>query len=76
MTPMLQAMLTSPEQLEWRKRQIPTARLATPEDHAYLAIFLASEEAGQINGQAIHVDGGQTLPWVDRDTYFQGLKDR
>ena len=76
MTPMLEALLTSPEQLEWRVRQIPTARIATPEDHAYLAIFLASAEARQINGQAINVDGGQTLPWVDRDAYFRDLKDR
>lgn len=76
LTPMLQTMISSPEQLAWRKRQIPTARLATPEDHAYLAIFLASEEAAQINGQAINVDGGQTLPWVDRDAYFQDVEDR
>ena len=41
-----------------------------PDGKAYLAIFLASEEAAQINGQAINVDGGQTLPWVDRDAYF------
>ena len=39
-------------------------------------IFLASKEAAQINGQAINVDGGQTLPWVDRDTYFQDVEDR
>lgn len=76
LTPMLEAMITSPEQLEFRQRMIPTARLATPQDHANLAIFLASEEASQINGQAINVDGGQTLPWVDRDTYFKGLDSR
>lgn len=47
-----------------------------PDGKAYLAIFLASEEAAQINGQAINVDGGQTLPWVDRDAYFQDVEDR
>ena len=75
MTPMLEALITSPDQLEQRKQRIPTGRLATPQNHAHLAIFLASEEACQITGQAIHVDGGQTLPWVDRDTYFQGIED-
>lgn len=72
---MLQAMISSPDQLEQRRRRIPTGKLATPQDHAHLAIFLASEEASQITGQAIHVDGGQTLPWVDLDTYFQGVED-
>lgn len=76
LTPMLQAMITSPDQLEQRKLMIPTARLATPQDHANLAIFLASEEASQITGQAINVDGGQTLPWFDRNIYFQDVVDR
>ena len=69
-------MITPPEQLVRRKSQMPTGRLATPEDHAHLAIFQASEKAAQINGQAINIDGGQTLLWVDRDTYFKGVVDR
>lgn len=74
LTPMLAAM-SSPEQLDARKRLIPTGRLATPQDHADLAIFLASKEAEQITGQAIDVDGGQILPWMERDVYFKDVKD-
>ena len=62
-TPMLEAMST-PEQLDVRRRLIPTGRLTLPEDHANLAIFLASKEAEHITGQAIDVDGGQILPWM------------
>ncbi|MFI6173774.1 3-oxoacyl-ACP reductase FabG [Nocardia sp. NPDC051052] len=41
---------------------IPAARLGTPADIGHLAAFLATAEAGYITGQAIVVDGGQTLP--------------
>jgi meso-butanediol dehydrogenase/(S,S)-butanediol dehydrogenase/diacetyl reductase len=37
---------------------ILAGRLSTPDDVAGLAVFLASDEAGHINGQAINVDGG------------------
>ncbi|MGK2883117.1 MAG: 3-oxoacyl-ACP reductase FabG [Mycobacterium sp.] len=43
-------------------RAIPAGALGKPEDIGYLAAFLASAEAGYITGQAIAVDGGQTLP--------------
>jgi len=32
------------------------------EDIGYAALFLASEEAAYITGQALVVDGGQVLP--------------
>ena len=73
-TPMLEA-LSTPEQLDARRRLIPTGRLALPEDHANLAIFLASKEAEHITGQAIDVDGGQILPWMERDVYFKGVEE-
>ena len=73
-TPMLEAMST-PEQLDARRRLIPTGRLTLPEDHANLAIFLASKEAEHITGQAIDVDGGQILPWMERDVYFKGVEE-
>lgn len=41
---------------------IPMGNLGEPEDIAYAALFLASEEAKYITGQSIIVDGGQTLP--------------
>lgn len=50
------------EYLAGMTRAIPAGTLGTPEDIGYLAAFLASAEAGYITGQAIAVDGGQTLP--------------
>jgi 3-oxoacyl-[acyl-carrier protein] reductase len=37
---------------------IPAGRLGRPDEFAALAVFLASERASYINGQAIAVDGG------------------
>jgi NAD(P)-dependent dehydrogenase (short-subunit alcohol dehydrogenase family) len=39
-------------------KTIPVARFGKPADVAALVAFLASEEAGFINGQAINIDGG------------------
>jgi 3-oxoacyl-[acyl-carrier protein] reductase len=40
-------------------RQIPLeGRIARPEEIARVAVFLASEEAGWVTGQTIHVNGG------------------
>lgn len=41
--------------------QIPLKRTGTPEDVAALAAFLASDAAGYITGQVIHVDGGMIM---------------
>jgi 3-oxoacyl-[acyl-carrier protein] reductase len=38
--------------------QIPARRIGRPEDLAAVAVFLASEPAGYVTGQAIAVDGG------------------
>lgn len=40
------------------RQQIPSRRFGKPEEVAYLAAFLASEYAGYINGQQIHLNGG------------------
>src|SRR5205085_8219048 len=37
----------------------PQGRLVTPEEVAAVCVFLASDAARGINGQAINVDGGQ-----------------
>jgi len=42
-------------------RNNPTGRGGTPEDVAGLYVYLASEEAGFINGQVVVVDGGRSL---------------
>ena len=39
-------------------RSIPVGRLGTPEDIAGLAVYLASEKAGYITGEAIVASGG------------------
>jgi NAD(P)-dependent dehydrogenase (short-subunit alcohol dehydrogenase family) len=43
------------------KAVIPMQREQTPEDIGWAAVFLASEEARQITGQALHVDGGVVM---------------
>ena len=40
----------------------PTGRLTEPTDVAATVAFLLSRGAGQITGQAVHVNGGLTLP--------------
>lgn len=41
--------------------QIPLGRFGKPEDVAAAVAFLASEEAGYITGQVLHVDGGMCM---------------
>jgi 3-oxoacyl-[acyl-carrier protein] reductase len=38
--------------------QIPARRLGLPEDVAQLVCFLASDLAGYITGQVVHINGG------------------
>jgi NAD(P)-dependent dehydrogenase (short-subunit alcohol dehydrogenase family) len=40
---------------------IPTRRLGKMEEVAHLICFLASDRAGFINGEEIHIDGGGRL---------------
>ena len=40
---------------------IPAGRLGSPEDVAACVAFLASEEAGYITGQTLHVNGGMAM---------------
>ena len=44
----------------WAKKAV-LRRLGAPIDVARLALFLASEDAGFVTGQAIAADGGLTL---------------
>lgn len=41
-------------------RSIHLTRLGTPEDIAYAAVYLASDEAGFVTGAILPVDGGVT----------------
>ena len=41
--------------------RIPIGKIGKPEDIAYTALFLASNEANYITGQTITVDGGRVI---------------
>jgi 3-oxoacyl-[acyl-carrier protein] reductase len=41
--------------------RVPAARLGSGMDIAAAAVYLASEEAGYVNGQTIHVNGGMAM---------------
>lgn len=45
--------------------KIPTGRVGTPEDIAYVYQFLASAEAAYVNGQCLVVDGARSLAGLD-----------
>lgn len=52
--------------LEEKQRQtllglIPAGRLGSADDVAAAAVFLASEEAGYVTGQTLHVNGGMAM---------------
>ncbi len=47
--------------LETRRGEVPLRREQAPEDIAKMAVFLASEDARNVTGQCIHVDGGMIL---------------
>jgi 3-oxoacyl-[acyl-carrier protein] reductase len=42
-------------------RAIPLGRMARPEEIARAAVFLASDDAGFVTGQTVHVNGGSYL---------------
>jgi NAD(P)-dependent dehydrogenase (short-subunit alcohol dehydrogenase family) len=59
-TPLVQELFKTPGRREERLGEVPLGRLATAEDVANAALFLASDEATFINGVAFPVDGGTT----------------
>jgi NAD(P)-dependent dehydrogenase (short-subunit alcohol dehydrogenase family) len=46
------------EELAEAARAIPFGRMARPEEIAHAAVFLASDNAGFVTGQTLHVNGG------------------
>ena len=48
------------EVAEQMKKSIPLGRFASPEELAYVVVFLSSEYAKYINGINIPIDGGRT----------------
>ncbi len=56
--------MTSGLKDEWKEgliKKIPAGKLGSPEDIANAVLFLASEEAGYITGQTLHVNGGMAM---------------
>ena len=51
----------TPEQKDRIAKVIPMARLGMPDEVASSVVFLASDQAGYITGQTIHVNGGMAM---------------
>lgn len=61
-TPLLDDVkATMPKVVQAIERSIPMRRLATPEEQANAIVWLASDEAGYITGQALSVNGGLNM---------------
>ena len=59
-TAFVQVMFKNPERKAERLGEVPLGRLASVTDVANALVFLASDEAGFINGVAFPIDGGLT----------------
>lgn len=69
-TELVQAM---PKEILWAATAvIPSLRLGRMEEVGHLIAFLASDEAGFINGEEIHVDGGMRLNVTSLSSRRQG----
>jgi len=62
-TPFTKGALGRQEISDWITGCVPAGRVGQPEDIAAVASFLASKDAGYVNGASIPVDGGFTLGW-------------
>jgi cyclopentanol dehydrogenase len=59
-TPMTEGFLAEPAMHEDRVNRTPLKRLGKPEDVAYGALYLASDEASFVTGSELVIDGGRT----------------
>ncbi len=59
-TPLVREMLKDPERMKERLGEVPLGRMASLQDIAEAALYLASPEGAFINGVALPVDGGVT----------------
>ena len=58
-TPMTDVL--NDKQKEGILTRVPAGKLGTPEDIAAAVLYLASEEAGYVTGQTLHVNGGMAM---------------
>jgi gluconate 5-dehydrogenase len=61
LTPLTEAYCAVPGHLDELVSKIPARRLASVQDVASAALFLASDQAAYVTGQVLYVDGGRTL---------------
>ena len=59
-TPMIASMLNTEERQQRFAAGHPLGRLGTPEDIAYFALYLASDESSWVTGGIFPIDGGFT----------------
>ncbi len=59
-TPLANKFLNSDEKIERSASRHPLRRVGTPEDMAYTASFLLSEQSSWMTGQVLHNDGGMS----------------
>jgi len=59
-TPMTEGLLANEAYREDRMNRTPIGRLGRPEDVAYGALYLASDEASFVTGSELVIDGGRT----------------
>jgi NAD(P)-dependent dehydrogenase (short-subunit alcohol dehydrogenase family) len=57
-TPLTAAALADPQKRQWLAQATPMPRFGTPDDIAYAALYLASDEASFVTGAELVVDGG------------------
>jgi len=51
-----------PEHIEQARQMTPLKRMGLPQEIAEATLFLASDGAGYVTGQILHVDGGWVMP--------------
>ena len=59
-TPMLAPVTSDPEWMREEEERIPLGRIAQPEEIAFAALYLASDESSFVTGSVLLVDGGMT----------------
>lgn len=60
-TAMTKDMIANPTQKKFFEESTPYPRLGEPEDIAFAAVYLASDESNFVNGHVLVVDGGWTV---------------
>ena len=58
MTPMAEKVGVSEHEIAELSRRTPLGRIGQPDDVASVAVFLASDSAGWVNGEIVEINGG------------------